>query len=306
MFPDRLVLKLCGFWLALSCASPAMAVDIVMRPRPDGAKGPRVDFNGLVIEEALRRTVPAWGPYEYAPQVPLLARERMLDEMLRGEVVNLSVVASQPVWEERLLPIRIPIDMGLSGYRIALIHRDNQTRLAAVKDVAELKRLGMGVGTAWSSRKVFEAEGFRTVTGESFNALLQMLMAGRSDYFLRGLNEAFPEYAARKNEFPALAIEQQLLLVLPLPTYIFVSPKAPRLARRIEEGMESMLRDGTLQKLVLQHYGDLLAQAQVCSRRIFRINNPLLAEPSPAQRKELWLDPFAPGGLCSRQSGARH
>jgi ABC-type amino acid transport substrate-binding protein len=306
MFPDRFVLKLCGFWLALSCASPAMAADIVMRPRPDDAKGPRVDFNGLVIEEALRRTVPTWGPYEYAPQVPLLARERMLDEMLRGEVVNLSVVASQPAWEERLLPIRIPIDMGLSGYRIALIHRDNQARLAAVKDVAELKRLGMGVGTAWSSRKVFEAEGFRTVTGESFNALLQMLMAGRSDYFLRGLNEAFPEHAARKDEFPALAIEQQLLLVVPLPTYIFVSPKAPRLAKRLEEGMESMLRDGTLQKLVLQHHSDLLAQAQVCSRRIFRINNPLLAEPSPARRKELWLDPFAPGGLCSRQSGARH
>ncbi len=298
-------LKYCGVGLLLCCATQVMAVDIVMRPRPDDAKGPRTDFHGIVIEEALRRTVPIWGSYEYAPQVPLLARERMLDEMLRGEVVNVSVVASQPVWEERLLPIRIPIDMGLSGYRIALVHRDSQARLAAVKDVAELKRLGMGVGTAWSSRKIFEAEGFRTVTGESFNALLQMLMAGRSDYFPRGLNEVFPEYAARKAEFPALAIEQQLLLVVPLPTYIFVSPTAPRLARRIEEGMESMLRDGTLQKLVLQHHGALLAQAQLCSRRTFRINNPLLAEPSPAQRKELWLDPFAPGGLCSRQSGVR-
>ncbi len=299
------ILKFCGALLALYCALPAMAVDIVMRPRPDESKGPESDFHGAVIDEALRRTVARHGPYEYAPRVPLLARERLLDEMLRGEVINITVVASQPVWEERLLPIRIPIDMGLSGYRIALVHRDSQARLAAVKDVAELKRLGMGVGTAWSSRKIFEAEGFRTVTGESFNALLQMLMAGRSDYFPRGLNEVFPEYAARKAEFPALAIEQQLLLVVPLPTYIFVSPTAPRLARRIEEGMESMLRDGTLQKLVLQHHGALLAQAQLCSRRTFRINNPLLAEPSPAQRKELWLDPFAPGGLCSRQSGVR-
>ena len=76
-------LKYCGVGLLLCCATQVMAVDIVMRPRPDDAKGPRTDFHGIVIEEALRRTVPIWGSYEYAPQVPLLARERMLDEMLR-------------------------------------------------------------------------------------------------------------------------------------------------------------------------------------------------------------------------------
>lgn len=282
------------------------AADVVKRPRPDTAKGQESDFNGVIIEEALKRTQKTHGAYYYAERVPIFARDRLLDEMLRGDEINITVVATQPLWEEKLIAIRIPIDMGLSGYRLSLIHRGMQNKLSAVTTLQQLKALTVGAGEAWSSRKVFDANGFAVVTGQSFDPLLKMLLAGRFDYFPRGLNEAFPELDARQAEFADLRIEQSFLIEFPLPTYIFVSPEAPRLAKRIEEGMESMVRDGTLQKIMLAFNADMLARTDICSRRIFRINNPMLTDKTPLSRKELWFDPFDPKtGECSRKSAAR-
>lgn len=284
----------------LGCVQPTQAEDIVMRPRPDTAKGLESDFNGAVIEEALKRTQKRYGAPKYAERVPIFTRDRLLEEMIRGEEINITVVATQPLWEEKLLTIRIPIDMGLSGYRISLIHRDSQASLSAVRTRTDLQQLKLGAGAAWSSRKVFDAEGFNVVTGDSYDALLKMLLSGRSDYFPRGLNEAFPEYDARKADYPDLAIEKDLVLELPLPTYVFVSPKAPQLARRVEEGMELMVRDGSLLKMTLKFNAEMLTQANLCSRRVFHIANPLLTDKTPVKRKELWFDPYdKKNGICT-------
>ncbi|MBS1207914.1 MAG: transporter substrate-binding protein [Proteobacteria bacterium] len=298
--------RMLGIVLLLALSGPALhaqATEIVMRPLPDGAKGPEPDLNGAVIDEALKRTVNRYGPYQYAERIPVVARERLLDEMLRGEAINITVVATQPVWEEQLHVIRIPIDMGLSGYRIALIRRDRQSLFNTVRDLDTLKRLRLGAGEAWSSRQIFAAEGFSVETGETYEALLRMLLAGRSDYFPRALTEAFPEYDARRKDFPDLAIERDLLLNLPLPTYIFVSPKAPELARRIEAGLESMVRDGSLLRLVMKFNGDILRRANLCSRRVFKLDNPLLTPQTPLRRKALWFDPFdRRTGLCAAKT----
>ena len=285
--------------LLLAASAGARAEDIVMRPRPDTAKGAESDFNGAVIDEALKRTQKHYGAFTYADRVPIFVRDRLLDEMIRGEEINVTVVASQPLWEEKLLTIRIPIDLGLSNYRISLIHQASQGKLSAARTIKELQTLRLGAGTAWSSRKVYDADGFTVVTGDNYEALLKMLLSGRFDYFPRGLNEAFPEYDARKADYPDLAIEKDMLIEFPLPTYVFVSPKAPQLARRIEEGMESMVRDGTLMKMVLKFNADIIDRANLCARRVFHINNPQLSDKTPLQRKALWFDPFDPKtGRC--------
>ena len=298
------ILHASSLLFACTCAMTEVhAEDVVMRPAPDAAKGVESDFNGSVIDEALRRTEKRYGAFRYAERVPIFARERLLEEMLRGEEINVTVVATQPLWEERLLTIRIPIDMGLSDYRVSLIRRDTQEKLSSVQTLAELQGLRLGAGASWSSRKVFDADGFQVVTGDSYEALLKMLLAGRFDYFPRGLNEAFPEFDARHTDYPDLAIEKDMLIEFPLPTYIFVSPKSPRLAKRLEEGMESMVHDGTLLKLMFKFNGEMLARTDLCSRRVFHIANPELSDKTPLARKELWFDPFdAKTGGCTQQS----
>ena len=293
-----LVMIICAMF-----AGSCFAEHVIRLQGADPGKGAISDFKITVLDEAMKRTVKQYGPYRYESVTITLSRDRMLEELADGTVINAAMTATQPTWEERLIPVRVPIDMGLSGLRISLIRSDAQPRIAAVKNLEELKALRMDVGVAWSSRKVAEAEGFQIVTGENYDALLKTLMQDRADYFPRSLNEAFSELDARGADNPGLAIDKVLLLHLPLPSYIFVSPKTPRLAKRIEEGMEMIVRDGTLRKLMLKFNEDIIMRADLCNRRVFHLNNPMLTPQTPLKRKELWFDPFDPKtGICRKPS----
>jgi hypothetical protein len=171
-----------------------------------------------------------------------------------------------------------------------------------VRTLDDLRALSLGVGLGWSSRKIMEANGLRLEAAVNQEVLSRMLIAGRFDYFPRGVTEIFPEYDMRGGEVSGLEIERELLLVLPLPTYIFVSPTEPRLARRLSDGLESMVSDGSLQRMVLDFYKDTLKRANLCARHIIRLENPLLTPETPLQRKELWFDPFDPRrGICGKR-----
>lgn len=286
--------------LGALCA-PAKGLDLISLQGPDPAKGKIPDFKNTVLEEALKRTEKKFGPYRFVSFSGSLSRDRVFEELSHGRMINVAMVATQQRWEEKLIPVRIPVDMGLSGLRIALIRSDAQPLMASVRSMASLKALRMGVGASWSSRKVAEANGFNVVPAENYEALLKMLMAERSDYFPRSLNEAFSEYEAHNAEHSLLTIDTSVLLNMPLPTYIFVSPAEPRLAKRLEEGMEILVKDGSLRRIMLRFNGDLIRKADLCNRTVFQIENALLPPETPLARKELWFDPFdARRGVCPR------
>ncbi|GAB2881830.1 hypothetical protein GCM10027046_07700 [Uliginosibacterium flavum] len=296
--------KLTGLLFLLSALlgpQVAQADDVLIRNRPNVGVNQRLEFSDLVLEEAMRRTQKKYGPYRIEWTTGTIARERSLIELVSGETHNTTIVASQPSWEEQLLPIWIPVDMGLQNYRISLTTKAAQPRLSAVRALDELKALRAGIGAAWSSRKIMDANGFNLVIGENFEPILRMLLADRSDYFPRGVNEVFVEFDARSADNPELVVESDIVLEYPLPTYIFVSPKAPRLHQRLSEGMEVMVRDGTLRKMVMDYYADMIKRANFCARRLFRIENHLVSEKTPLQRKELWFDPYDPKtGMCAK------
>ena len=78
----------------------------------------------------------------------------------------------------------------------------------------------------------------------------------------------------------------------------FVSPRAARLHLRISAGMEAMLKDGSLERLVLAHHKEDLRRAKLCGRKRLELPNRQL-ESSMFARKELWFNPFeARHGLC--------
>ena len=159
----------------------------------------------------------------------------------------------------------------------------------------------MGAGTQWSSRKIYEDNGFNVVPGYDYEALFRMLITGRFDHFPRGVNEVFTEYADRKDAFPDLAIEQDVVVQFPLPRYFFVTPKDPRLAKRVEEGLEAMVRDGTMMRMMREYHAEMIQQADFCARRLFRIPNTLLSPKTPLGRKEFWFNPYDPQtGICKK------
>ena len=62
---------------------------------------------------------------------------RLRRESVKGDPLNVAVL--QPL-DDELIPIDIPLDKGLFGYRVASI----QSRVAQVRDIAGLRQLRLG------------------------------------------------------------------------------------------------------------------------------------------------------------------
>ena len=246
-----------------------------------------------VLRAALQASTAKYGPYELNTSPLGMERDRLLLEMVKGDLVNLSAQISSPEWEQKLIPIRIPIDKGLSGYRISLIDGRRQDQFSALTSLTQLKALSLGAGRQWSSTAVFHRAGFDVVPGNSTAGLHSMLAANRFVHFPRGVEEAVFELEAHVGAFPALTIESSLAIYMPLPRYFFVAPGNERLAQRLEYGLQLLLADGRFDQMFHQAYDGLIEKVGLRKRRIFKLDNPFLSPQTPLSTKAYWYDPFS-------------
>jgi hypothetical protein len=162
---------------------------------------------------------------------------------------------------------------------------------SSIESIDQLKAFKAGLRQQWSTTKVMQNSGFNVVAGSDYEGLFKMLMKDRFDYFPRGVNEIFTEFESRREHLPDMIIEPKLALFIPMPIYIFVCPKYPHLAERIEIGLQAMIDDGSLDSLFKHYHADSIHLANLDQRRIFRIDNPFLSSETQLERKEFWFDP---------------
>ncbi|MYM41738.1 hypothetical protein GTP27_20740 [Pseudoduganella sp. CY13W] len=244
-----------------------------------------------LLKAALEASSSRYGAYELKVSSLHMERERLLQEMLKGDSVNLSGQVTSAEWESRLIPIRIPLDKGLSCYRISLIDGRKQNLFSAVQTLDQLKQYSVGTGRQWSSSSIYRHAGLPLVESNSTLGLHNMLAAGRFQYFPRAIDEAFYEQAAHVQEFPALAVERSFALYIPAPRYFFIGGQQQRLAQRLEYGLQRLIADGRYEQLFHQFYDGLIEQAGLRKRRIFRLDNPELSPLTPLQVKAYWYVP---------------
>jgi hypothetical protein len=279
-------------------AQPARALDTYRGDFVFNNADYRDRYALAVLKAALEASSDKYGPFELTIAPLIMERDRLMQEMAKGDMVNLTAQITNEEWERKLVPIRIPLDKGFSGYRIFLIDGRRQARFSAVGGLSQLKELTLGSGRQWGSTPVLLHNGFKVVTGTSVLGLHAMLAAERFMFFPRSVEEAVYERDAYAPRLPSLAIEAELALYMPLARYFFVAPGQQRLARRLEYGMESIIADGRLDRLFHQTYDGLIEKVGLRKRRIFRLKNPLLPSLTPLSNKAYWYDPLVrpPGG----------
>jgi len=69
-----------------------------------------------------------------------------------------------------------------------------------------------------------------------------------------------------------------------------VNRKNTRLAQDIRAGLEKAIADGSFDKLFQQYFGEWLRKAQLETRTVIELRNPLLTPGTPSDRAELWYD----------------
>lgn len=290
-----------GGWLAgafllvalLASGAPcAVAQDplvIKIRPFRKNLDHPEREYKYQLLQMILDRTVAEDGPYRIALIEPT-TQGRVIEMVNQGDV-SLIMTMTTREREDTLRPIRIPIYKGLYGYRALIIKRADKDRFAAIRSLDALKGLWAGQGQSWPDYEILKANGFQVIGAPLYDALFQMLARGRFDYFPRGLHEPWVEVA----EHPDLdlIVDEHLIIHYPAPGYIFVAKDNAALAERLERGFKAAIGDGSFDALFSAHPDmvQVLENANLAERLIFRISNPLLSPETPLDREELWYSP---------------
>ena len=251
----------------------------------------RYHYPDLVLTEALEATIESDGPFKISYASEAMVRKRALFSIIDGHAVNVHIAATQHDWEKKTIPIRIPILKGLLGYRLLLVHKKDLEKIKTIHDIEGFKKLKVGSGSHWTTTLVLKKAGFNVVEGSHYEGLFGMLNLHRFNYFPRGVNEIFHEFESMKEKYPNINIEPTKVLYFPTPSYFFVSPKYPKLAERIRRGLEIIIRNGVLDRLFVENYGEAIIRARFNDREIFKIENPFLAPETPLDRHELWFSP---------------
>jgi hypothetical protein len=285
-----------GFaWLCLELASYAFAAETtairsvrsVRFPAYDSANTPRFRPYVELLQHALDRTAAKYGPARALPSSLRMTEARYALE-LEGGRLDVIWGSTSIEREERLLPVRIPLDKGLLSYRIAFIDGSQQGRIDEVKTLAQLRGLQIGQGVGWGDVDVYRFNGIPVQTA-AYESLFSMVAGGRFDLFPRGIGEVFEEFAVYAPHLPKLAIEHNLALFYPWPYYFFFNRNNAALAARVEEGLREMIRDGSFETLFRKNYGEAIRRANLAHRRLIRLENPFLPAGTPLTDPTLWL-----------------
>ena len=270
--------------LMLAWHLSAAGVDIVRFPRPEFDGDRRFDYPLQLLQLALSKT-----GTEYRIQTAEfpMNQERQVLEIEAGRTIDVGPIPSSAEREARLLPIRIPVNKGILGWRLGLVRKGDKDLVAGVRTLDDLKGVRLAQGQEWPDTNILRANGIDVITAPKYEVLFKMLDGKRFDYFPRSVMEIWDEQAINAD---SLEVEPHLALHYFYDSYFMVNRKNTMLARDIREGLEKAIADGSFDKLFLQHFGERLRKARLDKRTVIELRNPLLTPETPSNRPELWYD----------------
>ena len=265
--------------LLLQPTSSALADHSLRYPRPMPGHEQRNSYIMALLQLTLDK---AGSHLRLQPSEHYMEQRRALRELQLGRSVDVVWAMTSRERETELLPIRIPLDKGLLGYRLFLIMPQTQAKLDAVKSLDELKKFSIGQASPWTDVKILEANQFNVVIADNYEGLFQMLGINRFDLFSRGVNEIYSEWEGHRAQVPGLSIEKNMVLAYPMPRYFFVprNKDGEKMAERIEDGLRRLARQNPEQAIeLLDVYGspdlsDSFVEELTVAGVVFRYYDP--------------------------------
>lgn len=279
-------------WAMMESALADEPMRFIYHREPGGDEA-RNAYSWRLLEAALERTRSRYGDYVLAPSAFADERPNAVS-LLKGDGgITVSVFTPRADYAGKLVPARVPIDRGVLGYRLLLIHEGDQARFATARTLDDLKSLKFGALASWADVAIMKHAGLSVVTGDSFEGLFRMLTARRFDALSRGAGEIAHELAERRKALPGVVIERSLILHYPMPVYFWFrnTPEGRQSAARVEAGLWAMQADGSFEAFFRQKFAETIARIEHDRRLVIELDNPLLGDHEPLKDKRLWYRP---------------
>lgn len=242
-------------------------------------------YHEQLLRLALRRSGSA---YEIAESSVPMTQARVLRELADPQGrLDLAWTMTSAEREALLQPVRVPVERGLIGYRLALVRPEHADRWKEVRSIADLSRYVAGQGQDWPDMEILRANGLNVQGVPRHTTLFDMLRLGRIDYFPRSAFEIDGELESGLAE--GLVIEPHVLLRYPAASYLFVRRGREQLAAHLQRGLDAMVADGSFAQLFQQHFGDLIRRHGLRQRTQIVLHNPLLPPETPLHKPGYWF-----------------
>lgn len=285
MFRSILKLPIYTFLLSIFFAGTIQANLEVKYPNLDGIGGESIGYRTLQL--ALKKSNQDFTLKVHGPS---LTQKRAQRYVKKG-VLTVFDAGYDLTLEKDFDPIYLPIDRGILGWRLFIIHKENKSKIASIKTLKDLQQYSAGQGHGWGDIKILENAGLRVVKASRIPKLITMIDQKRIDIFPLGANEVYSFLDKYDNS--NLIVDDKLVLVYPFGRFFYVNKGNTALAKAIHQGMEKALADGSLQKLLEGHkyFKDAFNKANLKTRVKIDIETPNLSEDFKKIDDKWWFRP---------------
>lgn len=275
--------------MAALVSTQVAAVDTVKILKPLLGHDKRSKHKDEVILRALQVTQDEFGPYKFKTVDGNMSPGRALISMQDGNIINTFIAPSNDEWNTNTTVIKIPVRQGLLSYRLLLVHKSSLDKFSQVKTLEDISKLSAGLHNDWVTTDVFRHAKMNVVTAHNYEGLFLMISRNRFDYMPRAIYEIYDELETRKADLKNVVVEPNIALYVPMVSYVYVSPKEPRLAKRIETGLRKLVETGEIKEILHKYYEEDIERANLQNRILIKVDNPDFNDHHVLNDEDLWI-----------------
>ena len=246
-----------------------------------------------LVKATLEETVKDFGEYEMIVHQEFIGNQRHDTEVKLGTFINVRIGVSTAEREDAYIPIKVPLRKGLINYRLLVVNKNDVDRFTKARTAEDLKAFKFGLVESWITTDIFKRNNMNVVPVVDPTRMLTMLERQRYDATVRGTNEVYTELATFDKNGNKFAIVPGVGIYINSPTYIFVSKKAPGLAKRLDVGLRRLIANGRFDEMFYKWHKESIERAEIDKRIFIKIDNPVLPDELIPKQKELWLPRIA-------------
>lgn len=276
------------FWsclfVLLMPATGAWAELVVSHRSPYAPGDTHHDYSTALLQLALEKTRADYGGYKLNP-IPPRNYTRALKALVDDTYPNLVIETSYEQLLTRnanLTFIKFPVDLGVLGYRVCFINPKLKASGARLTSLDDLRDYTFAHGVGWADTTIFRHNGLKVREIDNYDSVFLMVIGGRVDFFCRGINELLGEVEQFRH-LKNLSIDEQFLLVYPLPRFFYLNAKNTEAKARLEAGLQRAFKDGSLLALWKEYYLPSIRFARLDGRQKIHLKNPLLDTLQPSE-----------------------
>lgn len=284
---NKIHVKFGIIFILLFFVESIIAADLIKHESANNHRDQQKTYYIALLQLAIEKAQPKYGEAVLQAIGTNMVYKRRLKSLNSGDIDIMWALTSEQR-EMEMLPIRIPVFKGLSGFKVMVIQDVKQQELSHTTSTQQIKNMLALQGKDWLHTDILRANGFKVHTTDWYDSLYKGVSSGIFDYFPRPVLEPWEEMKTYR--YNNLAVEAKQLLYYPAAMYYFVKKDNQALAQRIEYGLNQAIDDGSFDKLLYNYpaHREALSKSKLNTRIVHKLSNPYLPKSTPLTDTRLW------------------